>query len=277
MKSIKPILASGRYLWSLGNSLHLTITIVMVLVCDLTIGYFLLLGHSPVFEPMNQVGLWAWIQTYALNDLKHTAWFLLLLLFLSIFALNTLICTVTRLFELYQQRQQPSRRFKLKLAAHIMHIGIVIILVGYLLSYTLSEVYPSRTLIPDRLTRIHNSPLQLELKGMQLDYYSGTRLSSFQGRVIEPKIIITAGNRDTGEQKTGTLGFNRPLSFQGYTVFLQRFHPTQRKGMNGARYVVVDIRRDPGVKLYFIGIIIFLGGLLYYALPKRKRELLKNE
>ncbi len=257
------------WLWKTVGSLKLTIWLIGLLVIDLTSGYFLLLGNSTLFEPMNQIGLPAWIMTYAANDLFHSGWFLFLLLLLALLAANTLVCTATRLFRLLAQPGSRARK-RPALAAHVIHLGMVVILAGYLASYTLSTVYPSLTLIEGRATPVPGTTINIRMRKIKLEYYEGRRLADFRNRVITPKVEIGMLDTETGRRVTGTLSFNHPLYFQGYALFLQRFHPTRRQGMNNARYAVIDLRRDPGTRLYFLGILIFIGGLALYAWPGGK-------
>jgi cytochrome c biogenesis protein ResB len=259
---------SGKLVWlwrSLG-SVRLAVVLLILLVIDLSLAYFSINGRSIIFEPMNQVGIWPWLNTYAMANLRYTAWFFIFLVLLSALVLNTLVCTTDRLWKLLRQRkeQKSNKRFFFALSTHTMHLGMVVILIGYLISYTMSQVYPSLTLIPQKETIVAGTNLRVKLTSMTLPIYEGKRLETFTGMVISPSVQLRVATPAT--ERTASLGFNNPVYFQGYTFFLQRFSPTKNANMSNAHYIVIDVRRDPGVLFYFVGISFFLGGLLCYVI-----------
>lgn len=256
----------GLWLWRSLGSVRLAVILLILLAADLSLAYLSINGRSIIFEPMNQVGIWPWLNTYALVNLRYTAWFFLFLLLLSALVINTLACTADRLWHLVRQRREqgPGKRFFFALSTHVMHLGMVVILIGYLVSYTMSQVYPSLTLALKKEALVANTNLRVELVDMTFPFYEGKRLETFTGRVISPKVQLRVAT--STDEHIASLGFNSPVSFQGYTFFLQRFSPTRQSGMSSAHYIVIDVRRDPGVLLYFIGISFFLGGLLCYVI-----------
>jgi cytochrome c biogenesis protein ResB len=262
-----------KLLWRWGNSLLTTLWLTALLVADLALGYSRLRGNTPAFTALNQIGLGPWLLTYARNDPGGCGWFVVLLLLLLLLGLNTLICTLTRLLRIgarwHRQKHLPAAA-KPRLAAHLMHLGIVVILAGYLLSYTGTTVYPALTLIPQHPLRLYGTPLRLELEQMRLDYYEGRRLEGFSGRVLRPHLAIRIYDQAAKTERTAWLTFNQPLFHAGYGIFLQRFHPTSHGGMNSARYAVVEVRRDPGVRFHLIGILIFLVGLTWFVALTRR-------
>jgi len=254
------------WLWHSLGSIRLAVVLLILLAADLSLAYFSINGRGIIFEPMNQVGIWPWLKTYAMPNLCHTAWFFILLALLTALVINTLVCTSSRLWILFPtlRKHGLSKRFYFSLSTHVMHLGMLAILIGYLVSYTMSQVYPSLTLALKKEALVAGTNLRLELLSMTLPIYEGKRLESFAGRIISPVVQLKIAGPI--EERTATLGFNNPVRFQGYSFFLQRFSPRQKSGMSTTRYIVIDVRRDPGVLLYFIGISFFLGGLLFYVI-----------
>ncbi len=265
MKQIKNI-GLALFVWRSLGSVRVAVIILILLAMDLSLAYFSINGRSIIFEPMNQIGVWHWLSTYAVANLRYTAWFFILLILLSALAINTLACTFDCLWQLIRARlqQREIKRFHFALSTHIMHLGMVVILIGYLVSYTMSQVYPSLTLAPQKETTVAGTNIKVELTAMTLPLYEGKRLAAFNDRVITPTVQLKVVSPTA--ERTASLGFNSPVHFQGYTFFLQRFSPNRKSGMSSAQYIVIDVRRDPGVLLYFIGISFFLGGLLCYVI-----------
>ena len=256
----------GHRVWQLLTDIRVGVMLMITLSLDLCLGFFCLNRQSALFEPMNSQGILPWLTTYGMANFKSTGWLFFLLLLLLLLAVNTLLCTTDRLFHLWRRwRQQGKGRVLCFIfSTHIMHIGMVAILCGYLLSYTLTRVFPSQTIVPGRELAIVGTPLRLKLVTMKLPVYEGTRLASFSGRIIAPEIQLhLAAN---GKERTAPLGFNDPVRFQGYMIFLQRFSPGSISSMTRARYIIIDVRQDPGAPLYFVGIVIFILGMLGYVI-----------
>lgn len=254
------------FIWRSIGSVRVAVFILTLLAVDLSIAYFSINGRSIIFEPMNQVGVRTWLNTYAMANLRYTAWFFIFLILLSGLVINTLACSTDRLRLLIRARlqQQANKRFYSALSTHVMHLGMVVILIGYLVSYTMSQVYPGLILAPQKEIIVAGTNIRVKLTAMNLPLYQGKRSATFNDRVIVPTVQLRVVTPTA--ERTASLGFNSPVRFQGYTFFLQRFSPNKKNGMSSDHYIVIDVRRDPGVLLYFIGISIFSGGLFSYMI-----------
>lgn len=70
-------------------------------------------------------------------------------------------------------------------------MGMVVILLGYLISYTMSQIFSSQTLVPHKKAVVAGTGLTLELKEIELPFYQGNRLPvTFQDRVINPRVTM---------------------------------------------------------------------------------------
>jgi len=258
MKSMSPF---HIQIYRFFASIRLAVIVLVLLAVDLCFAYISLDGRQSLFDAMNRQPLRDWINSYGVQNIQYTAWFFTLLFLLSILVLNMLICTGDHLWKLIRRWRTAggNRRVWFSLSTHIMHLSVVLILIGYLLSYTMTQVIPSLTVVPNLSTKVADTGISLELLEMKLPIYEGSRLKPFSGRVIQPEILLRMMSHQ--ESRTAWLGFNRPVRFQGYTLFLQKFSPKNKGGMSQARYIVVDVRNDPGVLFYFAGIAFFLAGM----------------
>lgn len=134
----------------------------------------------------------------------------------------------------------------------------------------MAQVHPAITLLPGKERTIAGTGLFLELLRVIPDFYTGTRLTAFTGRTVNPRAEIITGD-DRGK-KHAIIAFNRPVRQGKYTIFLSRFSPKSAKTMNPAEYIVVNVRRDPGVALYFSGLAVFLCGMAGYPYFKKKSQ-----
>lgn len=253
-----------RQLYRFFCSIKLTVVLLLVLVADLCLGYLSLQGNVELFQPLNEVGLRQWLLTYGRTKPLSSAWFFLLLPLLGLLVVNTLCCTGDKLYHLFHSSagKRSSNRFYLVLSIHLMHLAIVVLLIGYLTSYTLSSIHPATTLMPGVVVKVPDTTVTAELLDMQMIAYSGERLASFFGRNLNTRAQLLLS--DGKKKKTATISVNQPAHFQGFSFFLQRFNPTSATGMSSSKYIIVDIRRDPGVIPTFSGMAAFVTGLLGY-------------
>jgi len=253
----------GRTLWRKLGSVGLTVSLCLALAIDLAGGYFCLKDRAPLFAPLNEVGLAVWTRTYGRHDLFHTAWFFALLGLLAVLALNTFVCTTNRLAILLGKRSQTSAgRLLFRLAPHLMHYALILILTGYLASYLFARVLDTRVLVPGTSLTLPETSLQVAFHGFDPVYDRGERLPAFKDRVVDPRarLAVTGGDYKV----EAILSINQPVWVAGYGIFLKDFTPRTRGGMNRRPRIDVTIRRDPGVRLYLAGIGLFTLGLGIY-------------
>jgi cytochrome c biogenesis protein ResB len=248
----------------LGN-IHLTVIVLLLLAADLAWGFYCLKFNNVLFQPLNETGLSQWIRTYGINNLSDTIWFFLLLILLFVLCVNTFVCTTDKVALLLKNRSHytDKTRYFLKFSVHIMHYALIIMLTGYLFSYLFSEVYPSKTLLPGGQVHLKSAGLTIFLSHLKLDYYEGQRLDYFENRVI--RIAGHLKLRRKGETRCKVISCIRPVWFKGYVISIKKYAPAQKGGMGQRTHLTLQIRKDPGLKFYFIGMGLFIIGLLMYV------------
>jgi hypothetical protein len=252
-------------IWQRLGSIHLTVVLCLLLTADLAYGYICLNGHTPLFAPLNEIGLPAWVATYGRRNPAHTIWFFILLGLLTLFCINTFVCTTDRVVWLIRQRRRLPRIYWLfKFAPHLMHYAVIIILCGYLGSYLFARVLDSRTLVPGTSLTLPGTAAVVTFDRLDARYHSGRRLPAFKDRVLKPHVHLTLSDGDHTQK--AVLTCNRPVRFKGFGIFLHNFAPKQKGGMSMRTRVDLSIRRDPGVALYLAGIVLFVVGLTAYVM-----------
>ena len=260
-KSVSKVL---HLIWNQLGSIHLTVILCLLLTTDLTIGYICLNRRTILFAPLNEIGLTSWIQTFGKYNLAYTAWFFVLLGLLTMLCINTFVCTTDRVVSLIARRRYFShRRLLLKFAPHVMHYAMIVILIGYLGSYLFAEVLATCTLIPGMPFRLPGTDARITLIELDPQYYQGDRLPAFQNRVLQPQARLKIV--DKNQQHAAMITFNRPLRFHDFGIFLKDFTPKLKDGgMNRNVRIDLIVRKDPGVRLYLAGILLFTVGLAMY-------------
>lgn len=249
-------------IWNALGSINLTIGLCLLVTVDLVWGYFCLVRRTPLFTPLNDMGLIPWMQTYGVHNLLHTGWFFLLLALLALLAVNTFVCTTSRVIQLLATKTFRRTRLLLKLAPHVMHYGLIVILAGYLCSYLFTQVLTGRTLVPGSLLSLPGTSGQVRLLAFEPEYYRGDRLAFWKDEVItaRARLLLDDG---TG-QREAMLSCTRPVRFQGYSLHLINFAPKSQGGMKMKTRIDLHVRKDPGVAMYLAGIGLFTLGLALY-------------
>ncbi len=248
------------------TSIRLSVVLLLLLTADLAIGYICLHYNASLFEPMNVIGLKEWLLTYGPADLSISAWFFFLLILLFCLVVNTLFCTYDKLHHLFStlRTKSTTKRFWLTLFIHLMHLAIVCLFLGYFISYTMSTIDNSITLTPGSQKISFGKNYTVSLHKMIMQPYPGHAIPGFKGRFIDTHAhLVFSDNRC---EKRVVLSMNNPVFFHGYSIFLQRFNPKRKNGMASSRYIVMDIRHDPGVNLTFFGMFLFIAGLVGYTI-----------
>lgn len=253
-----------KRIWETLGSIQLTIVLCLLLSIDLAWGYICLNRRSTLFEPLNDIGLVTWLDTYGRHNIAYTAWFFILLGLLTLLCLNTFACTTDRVAWLVRKRNRLTpRRLLFKFAPHVMHYAMIVILAGYLFSYLFSQVLDTRTLVPGTSLTLPGTRAQVTFTSFDPVYYPGDRMPAFKNRVLHPNagLMLTDGHR----RQSRILSLNRPVRFQGYSIVLKSFSPKKKGGsMSNRVRISLSIRKDPGVPFYMAGVALFTLGLVIY-------------
>lgn len=251
-------------IWNKLGSIHLTVILCLLLAVDLTCGYVCLNRRTTLFAPLNDIGLAAWIDTYGRYNLAYTAWFFILLGLLTLLCVNTFVCTTDHVAALMRTRALFSfHRLFFKFAPHVMHYALIVILAGYLSSYLFAQVLDARTLVPGASMTLPDTKARINFEDFDPVYYRSDRLPAFRDRVLRPRarLLLTDGDR----RRAAVLTANRPVNFKGYGIFLKDFAPKEKEGgMDRRIRIDMSIRKDPGVRFYMAGMLLFTAGLVMY-------------
>jgi hypothetical protein len=223
------------------------------------------------FNPLGEMGLFPWLTTYGIHNLGHTLWFFALLDLLALLAINTFVCSTDRLIKDLKRARRTSGilGFLLRQGPQIMHYAVILVLLGYLGSYALSESLPGKALSPggpgSRLPRGQGEvSLKAQREGEKI--YRGGRLGFFEDYYLDPGYVLQFTGND-GNSLSERISYNHPAKFMGYRFYLMDFHPKKESGGSmGLNYIKFSIRHDPSAAVYLIGMLLFLMGLVLYLL-----------
>ncbi|MDR2450433.1 MAG: hypothetical protein LBE85_01360 [Candidatus Accumulibacter sp.] len=246
-----------REIWNRAGSPNVMVALCGLLALDLAWACFGLERNLPLFAPMGDVGLYKWLLTYALHNLKESTWFLLMLVLLTLLAVNVFICTTERMARMIHGKNWKFR----SLGPHVMHYAMLVILLGYLFSYLFSSSYPGNALRPGASLDLPEGGGKIVFLGAEPIAYRGARMEFFDGYILDPGIRLKLVSE--GETREAKLAFNHPIWFSGFDIHLIDFYP--RKAGQDFRWIKLVIRRDPSSAVYLSGLGLFFTGLLLYG------------
>ena len=256
-------------LWHGLGSIRLTVVLCFLLTADLGFGYLSLRESLEIFEPMNNVGLLEWMETYGTANPNHALWFFCMLALLGALAVNTFACTTDRVLSILAQRVEW-REATFRLAPHLMHYAVLIILVGYMFSYLFSASDTGRALRPGEQFTLPGMEAAVAFRGFQPELMRGERVDAFDGFVIRPNAQLEIV-RD-GQRSSTVLNFNAPVRVDGYGIYLNDFQPRKPGRGMGYQYIRLIVRHDPSAIVYQFGMALFVLGLAIYVYGRKFRR-----
>ena len=256
-------------LWRALGSIRLTVTLCFLLSADLALGYLSLRENLEIFAPMSNVGLLEWIDTYGAANPRHAIWFFAMLALLGGLSVNTFVCTTERVFQILRQRHALSE-LPFRLAPHLMHYAVLIILAGYCASYLFSTSDTGRALRPGEQFAIPNTDATLQFNKFAPELMTGSRVDGFDGYVIRPNAQLTI--LQEGCATPAVLNFNAPIHVDGVGIYLAEFLPRKPGGGMGNTYIKLILRRDPSAVVYRFGMLVFVLGLALYVFERKFRR-----
>ena len=252
-------------IWRFWARADLTVAILLALVADLYAGFFIFRADPSLFGPLNRLKLWDWLQTYGCSHLEQTWWFLAFLILLGLLVLNTLVCTTQRVTGLVRQSGRGKDRlgYMLRFSPHVMHLAFIIILGSHLATFTVGVNDQNNILTQDSELAIPGSPYRMRLLGIENDFYEGERLAFYRNRPLSQRIKLAIKGPD-GDETIKELGILEPAWFRGYSLHIKKYRPDYQSKRKRSPYVNLIIRKDPGIRLFAVGSMLFVLGLLAY-------------
>ncbi len=257
-----------KKIWNLAGNIYFTMGIFLFMVIDLIHGYFMLKYFGHLFEPINDMGFIKWAGTWGKESLLETIWLFILVGLLFLLSINAFACTTDRVIKLWKKRRNFKHlsRFIMRFGPHIMHYSMLIMFLGYLVSYLFSTTYLGKVLLPSKTIQVAGT--SIKLKKLEIDYYKGDRLVNMKQRAMDVRAELLLKTKDN-KQSFSVLSFNKPVLFNNLSIHLKDFSPhTGSGGMGMRKFIILIIKHDAGKGFYFTGMILFTFGLLIYAWEK---------
>lgn len=196
-----------KTLWRFFSSVKLTIVLAVVICIVAAWGSLLAVKHQSFYRFLDGVILLPWLIEKGAPYLKFTGWIYLLIFLTAVFALNTVVCTMDRVYAVVKTRMPLQAFFP-----QIVHIGFLIALLGHLAGSVAGYKSSGNMLFKDVPTPVpHEDGLFMRLDDVQTRTDEGGELASVRTRVT----LLRDGQAVT----TDDIGINSPMLYKGTAFY----------------------------------------------------------
>ncbi|MBI5640796.1 MAG: cytochrome c biogenesis protein ResB [Nitrospirae bacterium] len=220
-------------------SLRTTFGLLLIFVILLGIGSVQLTGNLAFFSGIDETPLFQWLKDA--KDMRGTWWIYAMIATLTILALNTVFCTVEALL-----RRLDRKNLILKLSPQIMHIGILLIMFGHLI--TASIGFKTDILLNKGERKSVLAGKEIFLKDITVYTDSNGYTTDWQAGILW-----------TEQGKKSMEGFLRPvhpLYFGNFGLYVKSVTPEPEAS------ALIRVCSDPGALWALLGgVLLSAGGL----------------
>jgi hypothetical protein len=248
-----------RRIWDFCGEVRVNFWLLLLISVNLGIGSYYLKFNYSLFNPLNHLLIQDWVQRMGRQNLGQAWWLVPLLVLLFFLGVNTLVCALKRLIQLWPFRHQIGlKAFSLRVSPSFIHLCFLGILGGHLISLIVgfNGVIPAN---PGSATDLPGGGKAQVLRGDCQRYFNPGPL---QGKIQQCSALLlieTAGRSEFRE-----LRIMEPVSLDGTT-----FHLDLARGAKPNPELKIIIKVDPGRRFIFWGFAVLIAFMLWYF-PQRK-------
>ncbi len=198
------------------TSLKTTIVLVVLIVLASAVGSFQIPMNPNIYGNLSAGILIPWFISDGYLHLSSTWWLPALTLFLTLIGINTIVCTIQRLYKIWGRGINGS--FKTAISPylpHLVHIGFLIGLIGHFIGNAYGFKVSGNLLYKGDSINVPH------YKGLYITLNASKEIIGNDGRLAG---IIDDVNLTNGKDiiKKGTIEINRPLIYKGIAFYHSR-------------------------------------------------------
>ena len=265
---------SIKRIWSFLGKPSFSMWLIFMIFLDLILGSLIMKRHPKVFFALQNNLLQDWMRAYGINEIDITWWFFVLLILLFILSITSTVCAINRINSVIKGAKGVGLKVIIhRLSTSIIHFGFLFLLIGQLLSHTLSTNLYGKILYRGSSMVLPDSAIRMVLKDLNIQYFrENSPFIGMEGtaRDVSATFLI----HDRGRYKERKISSNSPLRYRGWAIFIEDFSP-KSLSINKSPFICVRIKRDRGVGFMLFGATLFGSGLMLYLFGlKDKRRFL---
>jgi len=198
-----------KAIWRFLASIKLTIVLAALICIVAVYGSVLAVRNQEFYRYLDQVILLPWLADNGAAYLKLTGWIFAIILLTAVFAVNTVVCTVDRLYAVIKRRL-PAQAF----FPQIVHIGFLIALLGHLTGTVAGYKSSGNILYKDVPAPVpHEQGLSMRLDDVEVRPRPDNPNDI---AFVRTRVTLLSGNEPV---KTGEIGINNPLIYRGAAFY----------------------------------------------------------
>lgn len=211
-----------KRLWGFFSSISLTVALAAIISVVTAYGSIVTVKNQNLFSALDQTVLVNGLVLAAKSRPGLVAWVFALIFFVFLFAINTFVCTVDRIYSIVRLKRPVSALFP-----HIVHIGFIIALLGHLAGSVWGFKSSGNVVFEGEKTPVPNREgLYVALDSLEVKTTPEGRLES-----LKTGVTLFEGEK---EVKKSVIMINSPVIYKGIAFY----HVDQGKSPNG---LVLDV------------------------------------
>ncbi len=202
--------------WKGLGSPGLTVVLTVLICVDTAVGSFVVAGNRAFYERLDMEILFPYLWRVVPEHPWLTLWIVVLVVLVSLFAVNTLVCIIDRVYMILKKRA-PLRA----LLPQLVHVGFIVALLGHLAGSTYGfRAYGTVAIEGQKLAVPHTEDLYMRLDGVHARF-------SHTGELTDLKVSITLFEGDIPVY-SDEMSINDPLIYRGIAFYYVRHGRTLR-------------------------------------------------
>lgn len=196
-----------KKIWNFFSSVWLTIILAVLICLDAAWGSIITMKSPGLARSLDQAVLLPWLAKNGLPFLSHTLWIYILIFLVTLFTVNTVVCTADKIYAIVKSKRPWQAFFP-----HIVHIGFLVALLGHLAGSAWGFRSYGNTVFKGEVIPVPNE------KGLSLRLDSSEVKPSPSGDIESLKTRVTLFE-DKKEVLTGDIQINGPLIYRGIAFY----------------------------------------------------------
>ncbi len=254
-----------KTLWDFCSEVKVNFWLLLTISLNLAIGSYYLQKFPDLFNPLNFSLIQDWYSNFGRPFPGRIWWFGTLLILLFLLGINTFVCALKRLLQLWPKRKQlGTRLFSVKITPTFIHLSFLIILSGHFISLVIGyhQVVPTAAGLKGPLP----GGMAWELIDQSCTQYSLP--DSLRGSIRQCSVTLRLQDSDNIVIKN--VAVSSPLRWAGYSFHLDLSGKKKDFSVAAVPKLNLIIKRDPGLKFILSGFLIMCVFLIWYF-PQRKK------
>ena len=246
-------------IWDFCGEVRVNFWLLLLISLNLGIGSYYLKFNYTLFNPLNHLLIQEWVQKLGRENPGQAWWLATLLLLLVFLGVNTLVCALKRLIQLWPFRRQIGlKTFSIRVSPSFIHLCFLAILGGHLISLIVGY----NGVIPAKPGSTADLPGSWKGPGSQ----PGLSTLSRSRPVVREDQTVFGPHALRDRRAFGSPGTpDHAAGFPGGKTF----HLDLARGANPEPELKIIIKEDPGRRFIFWGFAVLIVFMLWYF-PQRK-------